>query len=59
MLSTIETSSFEEERKDEYWIKDMNEELDQIENNDTWELVPRLKNKNMTGTKYVFKNKLK
>eukprot|EP00253_Pinus_taeda_P030658 PITA_30658 len=36
----------------------MNEELDQIEKNDTWELVPRPKDKNVIGTKWVFKNKL-
>jgi hypothetical protein len=36
----------------------MDEELDQIEKNDTWELVPRPKNKNVNGTKWVFKNKL-
>jgi hypothetical protein len=30
----------------------MDEELDQIEKNDTWELVPRPKNKNMIDTKY-------
>jgi len=36
----------------------MNEELDQIEKNDTWELVPRPKEKNVIGTKWVFKNKL-
>ena len=36
----------------------MDEELDQIEKNDTWELVPRPKNKNVIGTKWVFKNKL-
>jgi hypothetical protein len=32
--------------------------LDQIEKNDTWKLVPRLKKKNVIGTKWVFKNKL-
>jgi hypothetical protein len=36
----------------------MNEELDQIEKNDAWELVPRPKNKNVIGTKWVFKKKL-
>ena len=36
----------------------MDEELDQIEKNDTWELVPRPKNKNLIGTKWVFRNKL-
>jgi hypothetical protein len=36
----------------------MDEELDQIEKNDTWELVPRPKNKNVICTKWVFRNKL-
>jgi hypothetical protein len=36
----------------------MNEELDQIEKNDTWELVPRPRYKNVIGTKWVFINKL-
>jgi hypothetical protein len=36
----------------------MDEELDQIEKNDTWELVPRPKNKNVIGTKWVSRNKL-
>jgi hypothetical protein len=36
----------------------MDEELDQIEKNDTWELVPRPKTKNVISTKWVFRNKL-
>jgi hypothetical protein len=32
--------------------------LDQIEKNDTWELVPRPKDKNVIGTKWVYMNKL-
>jgi hypothetical protein len=36
----------------------MNKELDQIEKNHTWELVPRPKDKNVVGTKWIFKNKL-
>ena len=39
-------------------MKAMNEELDQIEKNETWDLVPRPKNKNIIGTKWVFKNKM-
>ena len=35
----------------------MNEELDQIERNKAWEIVPRPKDKNIIGTKWVFKNK--
>jgi hypothetical protein len=36
----------------------MHEELDQIERNQTWELVPRPKEKNVVGTKWIFKKKL-
>jgi hypothetical protein len=36
----------------------MSEELYQIDNNQTWELVPRTKDKNLVGTKWIFKNKI-
>ena len=36
----------------------MNEELYQIEKNNTWELVPRPEDKNVIGSKWVFKNKM-
>jgi hypothetical protein len=36
----------------------MDEELDQIEKNDTWKMVPRPKNNNVIDTKWVFRNKL-
>ena len=36
----------------------MNEELDQIEKNQTWELVPRPEGKNVIGTKWILKKKL-
>jgi hypothetical protein len=36
----------------------MDEELDRIDNNDAWELVPRQKNKNVISTKWFFRNKL-
>jgi hypothetical protein len=58
MLSLIELKSVKEAVKSKDWIKSMNEELDQIEKNQTWELVPRSKNKNVIGTKWIFKNKL-
>jgi len=66
----IETSSFlallwstkpqnvNEPCKDECWVKAMNEELEKIEKNNTWELVPRPHDKNTIGTKWIFKNKL-
>jgi len=36
----------------------MNEELEQIEKNNTWELVPRPHSKNIIGTKWIFKSTL-
>ena len=36
----------------------MNEELDRIEKNDTWELIPRPADKNVIGSKQVYKNKM-
>jgi hypothetical protein len=36
----------------------MDEELDQIEKNDTWELVTIPKNKNVIGIEWVFINKM-
>jgi hypothetical protein len=35
LLSTIEPNCFEKANKDEFWNKAMDEELDQIEKNDT------------------------
>ena len=36
----------------------MNEEIEQIEKNKTWTLVPRSKDYNVIGTKWIFINKL-
>ena len=58
LLSTIEPNCFEEANKDEFWNKAINEELDQIKKNDTWEPVPKPKNMNVINTKWVFRNKL-
>lgn len=57
MLSMIEPKYFHSESQYEHWIKAMNEELDQIEKNQTWELVPRPINKIFIGTKWVFRKK--
>ena len=37
----------------------MNKEIEKIEKNNAWTLVPRPKQKNFIGTKWVFRNKLK
>jgi hypothetical protein len=57
LSSTIEPTFFEEDSKDEFWNKAMDEELDKIEKNDTWELVPRPKDKNLIDTKWAYRNK--
>jgi len=41
--------SVQEAINGEYWVKAMEEELSQIENNNTWELVPRPESKNVIG----------
>jgi hypothetical protein len=49
----IERTSFEEANKDEFWNNSMDEQFNQIEKNDTCELVPRPKDKNVIRTKWV------
>ena len=58
LLSTVEPNNFADVSQDDNWMKAMHEELDQIKRNNTWELVPRPKDKNVIGTKWVFHNKV-
>ena len=44
--------------ENEDWISSMNEEIEKIERNKTWSLVPRPKDKNIIGSKWVFRKKL-
>lgn len=57
-LTLFEPKNTSQASKDKFWVRAMNEELDQIENNNTWDLVPRPEEKNIIGTKWVLKNKL-
>jgi hypothetical protein len=54
----VQPKNFNEASKDVNWLKSMNDELDQIERNDTWELVPKPTDKNVIGSKWVYKNKM-
>ncbi|CAL8990716.1 unnamed protein product [Prunus brigantina] len=54
---TIEPKSFEVAVKEEIWRKAMEEEIKTIEKNKTWELVDRLKDKEIIGVKWVYKTK--
>ena len=58
MLSEFEPRSIKDVLENEGWIEVMNEEIEQIEKNKIWSLVPRPKDKNVIGTKWIFKNKL-
>lgn len=58
LLSQIKPLNVEDACKDSDWQNAMEEELDQIIKNDTWELVPRPSDKNVIGTKWVFRNKM-
>ena len=51
LLSKIEPKNFDQASRDESWTKAMEEEISQIEKNNTWELVPRPNDKNVIGTK--------
>ena len=52
------TQNSEDGLEDVDWSKAMEEEVDQIEKNKTWTLVPRLEDKNLIGIKHVYRNKL-
>jgi hypothetical protein len=53
-----EPKNFDEASQHDDWIRAMNEELDQIEKNNTRELVPRPEDNNVIGSKWVFKNRM-
>jgi hypothetical protein len=57
-LTKFKPRTIKDALENEIWIEAMNEEIDHIERNKTWTLVPRPKDKNVIGTKWVFRNKL-
>jgi hypothetical protein len=56
-LSQLEPKKVEEALDDESWINAMHDELHQFTRNEVWSLVPRPYDRNVIGTKWVFKNK--
>ena len=56
-LSQFEPKKVDEALQGADWINFMHEELHQFVRNDVWELVPRPNGVNVTGTKWIFKNK--
>ena len=57
-LSKVEPRIMNDALQDDDWYNAMKEEIEKIEKNKTWTLVPRPKDKNVIGTKWVFRNKL-
>ena len=57
-LSEFKPKNTKNALNDISWIRAMNEEIEQIEKNKTWTLVPRPKEKNVISGKWVFRKKL-
>ena len=54
LLAEFEPINVKDALYNEICLEAMNEEMEQIEKNKTWSHVPRLKDKNLIGTKWVF-----
>ena len=57
-LFSYQPTSFNEAVKDAQWVKAMNEEIDAIEKNQTWDLVDIPADKTSIGVKWVYKTNL-
>ena len=57
-LVSSETTSDAEAQDSQAWRRAMQEELDMIEKNGTWQLVDRPRNRKVIGVKWIFKTKL-
>ena len=57
IVQDIEPTSFEDAIGDVKWNKAMDEEMDALDINETWYLVPLLEGKNVIGCKWVYKVK--
>jgi vacuolar-type H+-ATPase catalytic subunit A/Vma1 len=57
LLSVIEPTIVDEALSDDGWIVAMQEELNQFQRNDIWDTVAKPYQKNIIGTKWVFRNK--
>ena len=58
-MSPDEPSSYKEAIQHDCWKRAMHSELDAIERNKTWMLVPRPKSRKIVSTKWIFKTKYK
>lgn len=58
LIADFEPKNVVEALSNPCWQNAMQEEINQIEKNKTWELVPRPNDKNVIGGKWIFYNKL-
>jgi hypothetical protein len=57
-LMSCQPTSFKEAAKEPHWVQAMNQEIDSIEKNKTWDLVDLPSHKKSIGVKWVYKTKL-
>ena len=57
IVQDVEPTCFEEAIGNAKWEKAMNEEMAALDENETWDLVPFPKSKNVIGYKWVYKVK--
>ena len=57
-FATLDPESFEDASKQKVWVQAMEEKINMIEKNKTWELVNRPEDKDIIGVKWVYKTKL-
>jgi hypothetical protein len=57
-LLSCQPTSFKEAAKEPHWVQAMNQEIDSIEKNKTWDLVDLPRHKTNIGVKWVYKTKL-
>ncbi|GJV06092.1 retrovirus-related pol polyprotein from transposon TNT 1-94 [Tanacetum coccineum] len=57
-VSKMEPKKLIEALEEEWWIIEMQEELNQLERNKVWTLVPKHHGKTIIGTKWIWKNKM-
>ena len=58
LFADCDPTTFESAVKEEKWQKAMDDEINSIEKNDTWELCDLPKGHKTIGVKWVFKTKL-
>jgi hypothetical protein len=57
-LMSCQPTSFKEAAKEPHWVQAMNQEIDSIEKNKTWDLVDFPSHKKSIGVNWVYKTKL-